>query len=75
MEHPLEHNLFRSKDAEKRELDKLSFNDYDDLRRAAEVHRQTRKHAQKWIKPGMKLMDICNEIEATNRRLIEANGL
>jgi methionyl aminopeptidase len=23
----------------------------------------------------MKIMDICNEIEATNRRLIEANGL
>jgi len=23
----------------------------------------------------MRLMDICNEIEATNRRLIEANGL
>lgn len=49
--------------------------DYDKLRRAAEVHRQTRKHAQKFIRPGMKIMDICNEIEATNRRLIEANGL
>lgn len=23
----------------------------------------------------MKIMDICNEIEQTNRRLIEANGL
>jgi methionyl aminopeptidase len=75
MDHPLDQNLFRSKDAEKRELDKLRFEDYDDLRRAAEVHRQTRKHAQKWIKPGMKLMDICNEIESTNRMLIEENGL
>ncbi len=27
------------------------------------------------IRPGMKIMDICNEIEACNRRLIEANGL
>jgi methionyl aminopeptidase len=75
MDHALDHNLFRSKDAELREKDKLSFEDYDDLRRASEVHRQTRKHAQRFIKPGMKLMDICNEIEATNRRLIEANGL
>ena len=49
--------------------------DYDALRRAAELHRHTRKWAQKFIKPGMKIMDICNEIEATNRRLIEASGL
>lgn len=46
MEHPLEQNIYRSKDAEKRELERISFEDYDDLRRAAEVHRQTRKHAQ-----------------------------
>lgn len=48
---------------------------YDDLRRASEVHRQVRKYAQSFIKPGMKVMDICNEIESTNRRLIEASGL
>lgn len=75
MEHALESNSYRTKDAEARERDKLRDSDYDDLRRAAEVHRQTRKHAQRWIKPGMKLMDICNEIENTNRKLIEANGL
>ena len=27
------------------------------------------------IKPGMKLVDICEAIENTNRRLIEANKL
>lgn len=27
------------------------------------------------IRPGMKIMDICNEIEACNRRLIEASGI
>jgi len=75
VEHALESNSYRTKDAEARERDKLRDSDYDDLRRAAEVHRQTRKHAQRWIKPGMKLMDICNEIENTNRKLIEANGL
>lgn len=58
-----------------RARERLYEQDYDQLRRAAEVHRQTRKHAQKFIKPGMKIMDITNEIEATNRRLIEASGL
>jgi methionyl aminopeptidase len=75
MEHALDNNRHRITDAEARERDKLRIEDYDDLRRAAEVHRQTRKHAQRFIKPGMKLMDICNEIENTNRKLIEANGL
>lgn len=58
-----------------RDKEKLFESDYDDLRRAAEVHRQTRRYAQSIIQPGMKIMDICNEIEACNRRLIEANGL
>ena len=49
--------------------------DYTELRRAAEVHRQTRRYAQPFIQPGMKLMDICNRIEENNRRLIEANGI
>jgi len=58
-----------------RAKERLVESDYDNLRRAAEVHRQVRKHAQKIARPGKKIMDICNEIEATNRTLIEANGL
>ena len=53
----------------------MTFTDLNDLRKAAEVHRQTRKYAQKIIRPGVKIMDICNEIEASNMRLIEANGI
>lgn len=34
-----------------------------------------RKHAQSIIKPGVRLIDICNEIESVNRKLIEANKL
>ena len=49
-----------------RAKERLVESDYDNLRRAAEVHRQVRKHAQKIARPGMKIMDICNEIEATN---------
>jgi methionyl aminopeptidase len=53
----------------------MTFTDLNDLRKAAEVHRQTRKYAQRIIRPGMKIMDICNEIEASNERLIEASGI
>lgn len=45
------------------------------MRKAAEAHRQVRKYAQSIIKPGVRLIDICNEIENTNRRLIEANKI
>lgn len=75
LEHPLDSNRHRITSAELRASERLYECDYDDLRRAGEVHRQVRKHAQSFIKPGMKIMDICNEIEATNRKLIVANGL
>ena len=34
-----------------------------------------RKYAQSIMKPGMKMVDICNEIENMNRKLIEANKI
>lgn len=74
-EHPLDFNRHRISSAELKAKERLFEADYDDLRRAAEVHRQVRKHAQKIIRPGKKIMDICNEIEDTNRLLIEASGL
>lgn len=74
-EHPGEHNRKRTTGAEYREKERLLNYDYEALRKAAECHRQVRKYAQSIIKPGMKLIDICNEIENTNRRLIEANKI
>ena len=74
-EHNGDSNRHRITAAEVRAKERLFESDYDDLRRAAEVHRQVRKHAQQIARPGMKIMDITNSIEATNRRLIEANGL
>eukprot|EP01124_Arcella_intermedia_P027936 TRINITY_DN557_c0_g1_i3.p1 TRINITY_DN557_c0_g1~~TRINITY_DN557_c0_g1_i3.p1 ORF type:complete len:443 (-),score=94.87 TRINITY_DN557_c0_g1_i3:31-1359(-) len=68
-------NLWRSKSAEKREIEKIYDVDYKDARLAAEVHRRVRKDAVSWIKPGMKLIDICRKLEATNLRLVEASGL
>ena len=75
MEYETENNRHRITDAELRAREQITFDDLNVLRKAAEAYRQTRKYAQKIIKPGMKIMDICNEIEAANRRLIEANGL
>lgn len=75
LEHPNEFNRHRISSAELRDKERLFESDYDDLRKAALVHRQTRRYAQSFIRPGMKIMDICNEIEACNRRLIEASGL
>jgi methionyl aminopeptidase len=49
--------------------------DLKSLRKAAEGHRQTRKYAQSVIKPGRKLIDICNDIENMNRFLIKQKGL
>lgn len=70
MEYDGEHNRHRITDAELRAKDHVTWETMNDVRKAAECHRQVRKHAQRIIKPGMKIMDICNEIENTNRRLI-----
>ena len=75
MDHPGDFNTKRITEAEFRERDKLFDSQINDLRKAAECHRQVRKMAQKMIKPGMKLIDICEAIENTNRRLVEVNGL
>ncbi|KAG9062650.1 Methionine aminopeptidase 2 [Linnemannia hyalina] len=67
-------NLWRTTDEEKRSLEKKNFDDYNDARRASEVHRQVRKYARKNIKPGMTMTEICEMIENGTRTLVEANG-
>ena len=48
---------------------------YNSVRHASEVHRQVRHHAQSFIKPGIRLADMCEELENCNRRLVKENGL
>ena len=60
---------------EKKALDRAQADIYADVRRAAEAHRQTRKYIQKWLKPGMKLIDICEHLEGVARTLVEEKGL
>ncbi|XP_011495852.1 PREDICTED: methionine aminopeptidase 2 [Ceratosolen solmsi marchali] len=64
---------FNSEEA--RALDRMHNDIYNEARLAAEAHRRTRKHIQNWVKPGMTMIEICNELEETARRLIGENGL
>lgn len=72
-------NAWRTTSEEKRYLEKLAMEDpnltYENIRRGAEVHRLVRKHARKFIHPGMTMTDIANGIEDTVRALVEENGL
>ncbi|KAI8428607.1 hypothetical protein MSG28_007344 [Choristoneura fumiferana] len=60
---------------EKRALDRMHQDIYQEIRQAAEAHRQTRKYIRDWIKPGMTMIQICEELESTARRLIGEDGL
>lgn len=60
---------------EKRALDRSQLDMYNEVRRAAEAHRQTRQHIQSFAKPGMKMIDICEELESTSRKMINEKGL
>ena len=48
---------------------------YQEVRTAAECHRQVRKHMQSVIKPGMLMTDMCEQLENLNRTLVQENGL
>jgi len=72
-------NSWRTTSEEKRYLEKLANEDpettYQNIRRGAEVHRLVRKHARKYIQPGMTMTQIAENIEDGTRALVEENGL
>lgn len=67
-------NLWRTTNEEKRALERQNFDQYNDVRRASEVHRQVRQFARRNIKPGMSMIEIVEMIENGTRNLVEANG-
>jgi len=75
MEHPGDNGRLRITNAEKRAQERLSEDIYRKVRIASECHRQTRKWAQSWIRPGLKLADMCELIENKNRELVAEAGL
>ncbi|KAF8059708.1 MAP2B [Scenedesmus sp. PABB004] len=68
-------NLWRETSAEKRELERLQADMINDVRQAAEVHRQVRSYIQTIAKPGIPLTQLCETLEDSVRALIEARGL
>lgn len=75
MDHPLESNTYRTTSEEKRNLEKFDADRIRDIREAAEVHRQVRYDFQRWVKPGMSLIDIVNRIESGTKALVGKDGL
>lgn len=72
--HPGDFNTFRTTSEEKRALDRAQEDLYATVRHAAEVHRHVRKFAQSMIKPGVKLIDMCTQLENKNRELVVEAG-
>ncbi|XP_039295567.1 methionine aminopeptidase 2 [Nilaparvata lugens] len=79
MEYPVVNDSRSAKDRftseEKRALDRMYTDIYNEARQAAEAHRQTRQYIQKWVRSGMTMIEICEELEKTSRALIGENGL
>lgn len=74
----VEYNSSRMSSAEAKEKERLAQGDptdnYQNIRRAAEVHRQVRSYARQNIKPGMTMIEIAEMIENGTRALVEENG-
>jgi len=72
-------NSWRTTSEEKRYDERMIMEDpeitYNNIRRAAEVHRQARKYARKTIKPGMTMLEVVDTIEDCTRALVEENGM
>ncbi|KAF2840767.1 methionine aminopeptidase 2-like protein [Patellaria atrata CBS 101060] len=68
-------NSYRTTSEEKRHLDRINQDFLDEYREGAEVHRQVRKWAREFIKPGKALIDISEGIEASVRNLTGHQGL
>ncbi|BDA41560.1 Methionine aminopeptidase 2 [Coccomyxa sp. Obi] len=66
---------WRETSEEKRELERLEFDTLNEVRQAAEVHRQVRQYIQTIAKPGIRMTDLCERLENCVRQLISENGL
>ncbi|KAG5505727.1 hypothetical protein JKF63_05063 [Porcisia hertigi] len=75
VDHPGEMNNFRHSSEEKRALARASEQQVQEMREAAEVHRQVRTWAQSWIKPGLSLMLMTDRIEKKLNELIGKDGI
>lgn len=65
---------FRTTSEEKKVADKLMENEWNNLRKASEVHRQARRWFQSWVRPGVPLTVLCERLEAKTAELVGALG-
>lgn len=75
LEHPGDFNTYRMTSNECKLRDQANEAYYNTLREAAEVHRQVRRDAQAFIRPGKSLIEICQRIEKSVERIIRAKGI
>ncbi|CAM6085128.1 unnamed protein product [Calypogeia fissa] len=75
IQHYKDDNKWRVTSEEKRERERLEKPLYNQVRQAAEVHRQVRKYIRTYAKPGVLMVDICDTLEDMVRKLIVENGL
>lgn len=73
--HLLESQTYRENSDEVRARDRIQEDLYGKVRWGAEVHRQVRNYAQSLCKPGIKLADLCRQLENKNRELVQEHGL
>lgn len=69
---PQDFNTYRVTSEEKRAADKMHESEYNSIREAAEVHRQTRADFLKWVRPGLPMIEIAQYIENSTRSLLNA---
>jgi methionyl aminopeptidase len=70
-----DHSRSRASREELAVSEKVHESGYNDLRKAAEVHRRIRAHVQKVARPGMSMTTLCETIENGTRALLGTAGL
>jgi len=75
LNHPGDFNTHRTTSEELRAAERMNESLYNEVREAAEVHRQVRKDFRKWVKPGMTMIEIAQYIERGTKTLLKADGL
>ena len=75
MDHPGNFNTYRTSSAEKKAQDALTEDMIQELREAAEVHRQVRIEFQNWVRPGLTMIELAQRIEQGTSSLLQKDGL
>lgn len=66
---------WRETSEEKRQMERLQWDQLNEVRQAAEVHRQVRNYIRTIAKPGIPMVQLCETLENSVRQLIQENGL